>query len=192
MLGVAPTASAKEIKSAYFRKAKLLHPDMNPGDTQAKYKFHKISDAYEVLSDEAKRANYDSELMRRSSQSKYSQSTYSSDSTSTTSQSNQSTNQSTNQWSNQSTRTQYDEYNTQPPNDPFQNQSIFQDFDIITEAMKSFVSDLKVPFVWCVFSMVVTINFDVVFVVRTSAWRRFMHCDAAILQTFFAFCAIMH
>jgi DnaJ-class molecular chaperone len=59
ILGVARTASAKEIKQAYRRLARKYHPDVNPGDKTAEAKFKDISEAYEVLSDKEKRAQYD-------------------------------------------------------------------------------------------------------------------------------------
>lgn len=58
-LGVAKTASADDIRKAYRKLARQHHPDVNPGNKDAEAKFKKISAAYEVLSDEAKRKNYD-------------------------------------------------------------------------------------------------------------------------------------
>ena len=58
-LGVAKTASAEEIKSAFRKHALKYHPDRNPGDKQAEEKFKELSRAYEVLSDPEKRASYD-------------------------------------------------------------------------------------------------------------------------------------
>ncbi len=59
ILGVAPTASAEEIRSAYRKLAKRYHPDLNPGDAAAEERFKAISAAYELLSDPEKRARYD-------------------------------------------------------------------------------------------------------------------------------------
>ena len=59
VLGVAKTASADEIKSAYRKLAMKYHPDRNPGDDSAKAKFQEASEAYEVLSNPEKRQRYD-------------------------------------------------------------------------------------------------------------------------------------
>ncbi len=59
ILGVQKTASAEEIKKAYRNLAFKYHPDRNPGDTAAEEMFKKISEAYDVLGDEKKRAAYD-------------------------------------------------------------------------------------------------------------------------------------
>ena len=58
-LGVAKTATADEIKKAYRTLAFKYHPDRNPGNAEAEEKFKQISAAYDVLSDESKRRNYD-------------------------------------------------------------------------------------------------------------------------------------
>lgn len=59
ILGVAKNASADEIKKAFRKLATQYHPDRNQGDKTAEAKFKKITEAYEVLSDEQKRAKYD-------------------------------------------------------------------------------------------------------------------------------------
>lgn len=59
MLGVARDASSEEIKKVYRRLARQYHPDLNPGDKTAEEKFKDIGEAYEVLSDENKRSQYD-------------------------------------------------------------------------------------------------------------------------------------
>jgi len=59
VLGVAKTATAKEIKSAYRKQAKKYHPDQNPDDPKAKDRFAAASQAYEIIGDEKNRAAYD-------------------------------------------------------------------------------------------------------------------------------------
>ena len=59
ILGVDKTASQEEIKNAYRKLARKLHPDMNPNDKEAHSKFQQINEANEVLSDPAKRKKYD-------------------------------------------------------------------------------------------------------------------------------------
>ncbi len=59
VLGIAKTATEKEIKQAYRKLAKKHHPDANPNDPGAEARFKEINEAYEVLSDTEKRSNYD-------------------------------------------------------------------------------------------------------------------------------------
>jgi len=59
VLGVAKSASADEIKKAYRKVAMQYHPDRNPGDKAAEEKFKEAAEAYEVLSDQEKKAQYD-------------------------------------------------------------------------------------------------------------------------------------
>lgn len=59
VLGVNKDATDSEIKSAFRKAAKQYHPDLHPGDKEAEAKFKEINEAYEVLSDSTKRAQYD-------------------------------------------------------------------------------------------------------------------------------------
>lgn len=59
VLGVAKSASIDEIKKAYRKLARDTHPDLNPGDKVAEARFKEVSVAYDVLSDEDKRRDYD-------------------------------------------------------------------------------------------------------------------------------------
>ena len=59
ILGIQKTATNEEIKKAYRTLAFKYHPDRNPGNAAAEEKFKQITAAYDVLSDESKRRNYD-------------------------------------------------------------------------------------------------------------------------------------
>src|SRR2546425_2213074 len=58
-LGVAKNATAKDIKQAFRKLARKLHPDVNPGDRSSETRFKEINEAYEVLGDPEKRKKYD-------------------------------------------------------------------------------------------------------------------------------------
>src|SRR6478736_6902366 len=59
ILGISKTASEEDIKKAYRKLARKLHPDLNPNDKEAHKKFQQINEANEVLSDPEKRKKYD-------------------------------------------------------------------------------------------------------------------------------------
>ncbi len=59
VLGVTRKASAEEIKQAYRKLAKKLHPDLNPGNKKAEQSFKEVSAAYDLLSDSQKKARFD-------------------------------------------------------------------------------------------------------------------------------------
>jgi len=62
LLGIQRTDDQKEIKTAYLKQAKLLHPDSNPGDPNAQEKFQSLQSAYEVLKDKNSKMEYDMTL----------------------------------------------------------------------------------------------------------------------------------
>ena len=59
LLGVAGDASQQEIVRAYHRAAQRVHPDTQPGDPQAQARFHALAEAYELLRNPERRAEYD-------------------------------------------------------------------------------------------------------------------------------------
>ena len=59
VLGVAKGTDKKEIKKAFRRMAMKYHPDRNPGDKAAEASFKEVNEAYEILSDDQKKAAYD-------------------------------------------------------------------------------------------------------------------------------------
>jgi DnaJ-class molecular chaperone len=59
LLGIGRTAGADDIKQAYRKLAKQLHPDLHPGDAGVELRFKQVSSAYDLLSDPKKRARYD-------------------------------------------------------------------------------------------------------------------------------------
>merc|ERR1712130_204 len=61
ILGVGPTASRSEIKTAYYKLARKFHPDANPENPAAAKVFEQVSEAYSVLRDEAKRGEFDAD-----------------------------------------------------------------------------------------------------------------------------------
>lgn len=65
VLGVGLRATTEEIKIAYRRRAREVHPDVSSGDTET---FQRLSEAYQVLSDSARRGDYDMELHRYAEQ----------------------------------------------------------------------------------------------------------------------------
>lgn len=59
VLEVSPDARPEEIRRQYYRLARKYHPDKNPGDPMAKKRFQQLGEAYQVLGDEERRAQYD-------------------------------------------------------------------------------------------------------------------------------------
>ncbi len=65
VLGVASTADDRRIKTAFRRRAKAFHPDLNPGDSRAEERFKELTEAYEVLRSAHARATYDAYRTQR-------------------------------------------------------------------------------------------------------------------------------
>lgn len=65
IMGVSRDASLEQIKKAYWALAKVHHPDKNPGDQDCEKRFKQISEAYEVLSNDLKRADYNRKTASR-------------------------------------------------------------------------------------------------------------------------------
>src|SRR5687768_6743673 len=59
VLGVSKSATADEIQKAYRKLSKKYHPDRNPGDKQADASYKEVQEAYDILGNEQKKANYD-------------------------------------------------------------------------------------------------------------------------------------
>ena len=75
-LGVSKTASADDIRAAYRKLAKKLHPDLNPGDKKAEERFKEISTANDLLSDNEKRAKFDAGVIDAAGNEKQQQREY--------------------------------------------------------------------------------------------------------------------
>ena len=67
VLGIASTADDRRIKTAFRRRAKAFHPDLNPGDRRAEERFKELTEAYEVLRSAHARATYDAYRAQRRS-----------------------------------------------------------------------------------------------------------------------------
>ena len=62
ILGISRNATDQEIKSAFRKLARQFHPDLHPHDQKAESEFKEINEAYEILSDEAKKKSYEQHL----------------------------------------------------------------------------------------------------------------------------------
>lgn len=71
VLGLSPDVSLEEIKRAFRNLVKKFHPDHNPGDAEAEQKFKEVNTAYQILSDPAKKAQYDIVFGRGSEYDKF-------------------------------------------------------------------------------------------------------------------------
>ena len=65
VLGIEPSATLDEVKRAYRALAKELHADANPEDTVAANRFREVTEAYDLLSDPERRAEFDAGGWRR-------------------------------------------------------------------------------------------------------------------------------
>ena len=63
ILGVPPASSLEKIKDTYHRLARLLHPDLHPGDKEAEERFKRVALAWGVLRDPERRRKYDAQLL---------------------------------------------------------------------------------------------------------------------------------
>lgn len=68
VLGVSPTATQEEIRNAYRKLAKSLHPDLNPGNKQAEQRFKEVAAAYELVGDEKKRKAFEDAKVQRAAE----------------------------------------------------------------------------------------------------------------------------
>ena len=71
VLEVSTSATYEEIRKSYRRLARKYHPDSNPGDKSAGEKFKEINDAYTILGDETKRAEYDESVAKKANAQAY-------------------------------------------------------------------------------------------------------------------------
>lgn len=122
ILGVTKSSTEKEIKLAYFKKAKECHPDMHPNDPKAREKFQKVAEAYEILSDSTRRQSYDTTGYTGQQQS--------------TSQNQQQAQQ----------QAQYTYSSQQHAEDVFR--SVSEDADIVKEAIQGLVEDIQDEFTY--------------------------------------------
>ena len=121
VLNVPRTASEKEIKMAYFKEAKKCHPDLNPGDPVANEKFQALSDAYQLLIDSSRRAQYD---------------TYGSGYSNKASDGN----------ANSKEGYQQTNYYYESPEEMFRKVS--EDVNILREAFKDYIKDMQDEFIY--------------------------------------------
>lgn len=121
VLDVPRTASAKEIKIAYFKAAKATHPDTNPNDPMARQRFQRVSDAYAVLSDPESRRRYDQ----------------------TGTGFGDAQQQQRQQQQQQGPASAQQQQQQASQADPFASSAFATDFDVVAEAVKTYATDLK-------------------------------------------------